>query len=64
MGDTDQLISNMWARIHQARRLAKSTTDREVTDLLLRMAADGEADVRRLEAERDAAQLPISRRPE
>ena len=38
-----------------ARRLAKSTYEKEVADLLRKMADEGEADVRRLEAERDAA---------
>ncbi|WP_268828555.1 hypothetical protein [Sphingomonas cremea] len=39
------------------RRLAKSIRDREAIELLRKMADEGEADVKRLEAERDAAQL-------
>ena len=56
MGDADHLIANMRGRIEQCRRLARSTYDKEVAELLLKMANEGEADVQRLEAERDATQ--------
>jgi hypothetical protein len=55
MGDHDELIEKMWGRIHQARRLASLIYNQEAREMLPQMADEGEADVRRLEAERDAA---------
>ena len=51
---SDDLINKMWGRINQCRRLAASTTDAKTAKILLAMADEGEADVRRLMAERDA----------
>ena len=45
-------LDGMRARIAQCRRLAKSTTDARTRDVLNQMAEEGEADLRRLEAER------------
>ena len=55
MGDHAELIERMWGRIHQARRLAKLVYNEEAKEMLLQMAEEGERDVRRLEAERDAS---------
>jgi hypothetical protein len=55
MGDHSALIEKMWGRIHEARRLAKLVYNKEASQMLLQMADEGEADVRRLEAERDAS---------
>lgn len=57
MGETDQLIANMRARIEMCRRLAKSIRDKEAIEMLRKMADEGEADMKRLVAERDAAEL-------
>ena len=46
-----ELITNMRARIEQCRRLAKYINDPRTTKALLRMAEEGEADLRKLEAE-------------
>jgi hypothetical protein len=45
------VIANIRARVEQCRRLADLITNRETAELLRQMADDGEADVRRLEAE-------------
>ena len=50
----DAMIRKMRGRIEQCRRLAKYTTDHRTATALLQMAEEGEADVKRLEAERDA----------
>jgi hypothetical protein len=55
MGDQSELIEKMWGRIHQARRLAKLVYNKEASEMLLQMADEGEADVRQLEATRDAS---------
>jgi hypothetical protein len=47
-------LDGMRARISQCRRLANSTTDARARDALNQMAEEGEADLRRLEAERAA----------
>jgi hypothetical protein len=52
---SDDLIKKMRGRIDQCRRLAASTTDQKAARILLQMADEGEADVRRLIAERDGA---------
>lgn len=49
----DDLIENMRSRVALCRRLAASTHDAEVAQLLSKMADDGDADIARLEAERD-----------
>lgn len=47
-------LEGMRARIAQCRRLAASTTDAQAREALTQMADEGEADLKRLEAERAA----------
>ena len=49
----DDPIENMRARVTQCRRLAATIMDDRATEALLKMASDIEADIIRLEAERD-----------
>ena len=51
--DNAELIENMRARVEQCRRLAKYINDPRTTEALLQMAADGEADIKRLESEHE-----------
>jgi len=51
---SDDVIANIRTRVAQCRRLAAMTTDEKTEAILLQMAAEGELDVARLEAERDA----------
>ena len=51
---SDDVIANMQGRLEQCRRLAKSTHDEGAARILSQMADEVEADIRRLEAERDA----------
>lgn len=43
-----QLIANIQGRVDQCRRLAAATTDPRTAKILRDMAAEGEADVRRI----------------
>jgi hypothetical protein len=52
---SDDVIAHMRARIDQCRRLAKYINDPRTTEALLKMAADGEADIERLLAEKDSS---------
>ncbi|HEX5238326.1 MAG TPA: hypothetical protein VFW39_07685 [Sphingomicrobium sp.] len=45
-----ELIAHMRARVDQCRRLADMITDEKAASILRRMAEDGEADIRRIEA--------------
>ena len=54
MGEHDDLIRKMRGRIDQCRRLAQSVTDPSAKRILLDMATDGEADLKKLEAEEAA----------
>ena len=49
---SDDPLDHMRERIALCRRLAASTTDRNVAAELRRIAEEGEADLARLEAER------------
>lgn len=49
---TDDPLDHMRERIAMCRRLAKSIDDKEAAKVLNEMAAQGEIDLRRLEAER------------
>jgi hypothetical protein len=51
---SEDVLAHIRERIELARRLARSTTDREVAGLLEVMADEGEADLRKLEQERSA----------
>jgi len=53
----------MRQRVEQCRRLAAALTDRQACDALLRMAEEGEADIRRLESSH-AEQPPIPPMPD
>lgn len=57
---SDDPLKGMRARIAQCRRLAASTTDAQAREVLTQMADEGEADLKRLEAERAAAEAPRS----
>ena len=46
-----ELIAKMRARVQRCRRLARLSTDERITNDLLAMAAEGEADIARLIAE-------------
>jgi hypothetical protein len=47
----EDVVANIRARVERCRRLAASTTDRQVATVLLQMADEGEADLTRLSAE-------------
>lgn len=47
----ERAIANIKARIEQCRRLAVSTTDGRVSRILIQMAEEAEADLKRIEAE-------------
>ena len=49
---SDDPLDGMRARIAQCRRLAASTTDAQAREVLTKMADEGEADLKRLEADR------------
>ena len=49
----DDPIENMRGRVQQCRRLAGSINDQGTAEILLKMAKDIEADIRRLETEPD-----------
>jgi hypothetical protein len=55
----EDVISHMRARVEQCRRLAEMITDERAAAILRQMAEDGEADLKRLEAEQaQKAKLP------
>lgn len=51
--ERSELVKKMRGRVDQARRLARSTTDQRTAEILNQMAEEGEADIRRLLAEKD-----------
>lgn len=46
-----ELMAKMRGRIDQCRRLAKTTTDPRAAQILRQMADEGEADLKKLQAE-------------
>jgi hypothetical protein len=52
----EQTIANMKARVAQCRRVASMTHNPEIIEIMLRIAAEGEADIKRVE---DAAKLEM-----
>ena len=50
-----KIIANMRARIDMCRRLADSTHDERTAKILRQMAAEGEDDIRRWEADAGSA---------
>jgi hypothetical protein len=51
----DDVIKGIRARVEQCRRLASMINHPEARETLLQMARDGEADIKRLEAESQSA---------
>lgn len=51
----NEVIQGIRARVEQCRRLASMITHPEARQTLLQMAEDGEADIKRLEAEDQSA---------
>ncbi len=49
--DRDEIIRKMRGRVEMCRRLARSTTDQNVAQVLIQIADEGEADISRLLAE-------------
>ena len=47
----EQTIANMRSRVARCRQLADSTTDPRTATILRQMADEGEADIRRVEAD-------------
>lgn len=47
----DEVITKMRARVEQCRRLARTTNDAHVAQVLRQMADEGEADIAKLEME-------------
>ena len=56
----DETIRHIQERVERCRRLARATTDERTATALLEMAAEGEADLARILAER-GPQIPIIR---
>jgi hypothetical protein len=54
----DDVIRGMRNRVEQCRRLASMITHPEARETLLRMAAEGEADINRLEADKARNEPP------
>jgi hypothetical protein len=54
----DELIAHMKARVAQVRKIAAMAHDPKMIEMLRRLAEDGEADIRKLEAERGEAVPP------
>lgn len=50
--DNDELIRKMRGRVEQCRRLAQSTTDDRTAQILTQMADEGDADIKRMLAEK------------
>lgn len=55
----EDVVANIRARVERCRRLAASTTDRQVAALLLQMAEEGDADLARLAAEDGSPDEPL-----
>jgi hypothetical protein len=51
----DDIIANIRSRVERCRYLAGMINDKQAAEVLRQMAEEGDADIRRLEAERDAA---------
>jgi hypothetical protein len=48
---SDDPIANMRSRVEMCRRLAQTITDQRAAAILRQMADEGEADIKRLQAE-------------
>jgi hypothetical protein len=51
----DEIIANIRSRVQRCRYLAGMINDAQAAEVLRQMAEEGEADIRRLEAERDTS---------
>ncbi|WP_394443023.1 hypothetical protein ACGGKE_16070 (plasmid) [Sphingobium naphthae] len=51
--EQSELLRRMWGRVDLCRRLAITTTDPHTANALIQMANEGDADIRRLMADRD-----------
>jgi hypothetical protein len=61
----EDIISHIRSRVDRCRRLAASTTDKQVAAVLLQMAAEGDADLRKLQEQAGpAAETPKATPPE
>jgi hypothetical protein len=58
-----ELIAKMRGRIEQCRRLAKMINDPQASQVLLQMAEEGEADLRKFQAEEAARPIEEARIP-
>jgi hypothetical protein len=47
----EDVVANIRARVERCRRLAASTTDRQVATVLLQMADEGDADLERISSD-------------
>jgi hypothetical protein len=56
----DETVRHMQERVERCYRLAKQTTDERTAKALLEIAAEGEADLARMMAER-GPQIPVIR---
>jgi hypothetical protein len=64
VGEPDGIVvENMRNRAEQCRRLADAILDRRTSEILLKMAEDVEADIRRLEAGADPDSIQIIQPP-
>jgi hypothetical protein len=53
-----QVIAGIRGRVAQCRRLAAALTDKRAAEVLLQMAEEGEADIRRLESQEPMQPMP------
>jgi hypothetical protein len=53
-----QVIAGIRGRVEQCRRLAAALTDKRAAEVLLQMAEEGEADIRRLESQEPMQPMP------
>jgi hypothetical protein len=49
----DEIIANIRSRVERCRYLAGMINDQQAAEVLRQMADEGDADIKRLEAERD-----------
>jgi hypothetical protein len=55
----EDVVANIRARVERCRRLAASTTDRQVAAVLLQMAEEGDADLARLAGRAETPDEPL-----
>jgi hypothetical protein len=58
-----EVVARMRHRVEQCRRLAAALTDKRASEILLQMAEEGEADIRRLETSHGDAEAPPAPMP-